>query len=149
MTTTGIERSCLRYLPLFWPVWQSGAAVEYNDIILTLGLLSKQHVAHTPISHVSCLRITWFTIFTNKSAKNQPLFIVLRIHNFGWNASKQTKFELVHKYEMQMVSDASNTVSKYSCLRKENFCFNRYETFFRRLSRLFEKILPWRFNLMR
>ena len=50
MTTTGIERSCLRYLPLFWPVWQSGAAVEYNDIILTLGLLSKQHVAHTPIT---------------------------------------------------------------------------------------------------
>ena len=52
-TTTGIERSCLRYLPLLWPVWQSGAAVEHNDVILTLGLLSKQYVAHTPTSHVS------------------------------------------------------------------------------------------------
>ena len=29
------------------------AAVKHNDVILTLGLLSKQHVAHTPISHVS------------------------------------------------------------------------------------------------
>ena len=33
------------------------AAVEHNDVILTLGLLSKQHVAHTAISHVSLLSI--------------------------------------------------------------------------------------------
>ena len=46
-----IER--VRYLPLLWPVRQSGAAVEHNDIIVTLGLPSKQHVTHTPISHVS------------------------------------------------------------------------------------------------
>ena len=52
--TSRIERSRSRYLPLLWLVRQSGAAVEHNDFILTLGLLlSKQHVAHTPISHVS------------------------------------------------------------------------------------------------
>ena len=51
--TSRIERLRLRYLPLLWPVRQLGAAVEHNDVILTLGLLSKQHVAHTPISHVS------------------------------------------------------------------------------------------------
>ena len=92
--------------------------------------------------------------FTNKSetspflaaqravfSSSFSMFIVLGIYNFGWNASKQTKFELVHKYEMQMVSDASNTVSKYSCLGKKKFCFNKYETFSRRLSRLFEKNL--------
>ena len=42
-----------RYLPLVWPVWQSGAAVEHNDVILTLGLHINGHVVHTPISHVS------------------------------------------------------------------------------------------------
>jgi hypothetical protein len=50
--TSRIERSCLRYLPLLWPR-QLGAAVEHNDVILTLGLLSKQHIAHNPMSHVS------------------------------------------------------------------------------------------------
>ena len=30
-----------------------GAAVEHIDILVTLGLLSKQQVVHTPISHVS------------------------------------------------------------------------------------------------
>ena len=54
-TTTGIERSRLGYLPLLWPVPQSGADVEHNDIILTLGLPSKQHIAYTPTSHVSLL----------------------------------------------------------------------------------------------
>ena len=34
---------------------QSGAAVEHNDVIMTLVLLSKQHVTHTPISHVSLI----------------------------------------------------------------------------------------------
>ena len=53
LTTTGIEPSRLRYLPLLWPVCQLGAAVEHNDVILTLGLLSKQSVVHTPVSHVS------------------------------------------------------------------------------------------------
>ena len=48
---------CDTYLPLLWPVQQSWAAVEHNDVILTLGLLSKQHVAHTAISHVSLLSI--------------------------------------------------------------------------------------------
>ena len=48
-----IERSRSRYLPLLWLVRQSGAAVEHNDVKVTLGLLSKQHVTHTPISHVS------------------------------------------------------------------------------------------------
>ena len=36
-----------QYLPLLWPVRQSGAAVEHNDVILYLGLLSKQHVNPT------------------------------------------------------------------------------------------------------
>ena len=31
---------------MLWPVQQSGAA----DVILTLGLLSKQHIGHTPVS---------------------------------------------------------------------------------------------------
>ena len=45
-----IECSRSQYLPLLWPVQQSWAAVEHNDVILTLGLLSEHH---TPISHVS------------------------------------------------------------------------------------------------
>ena len=32
-----IERSHWQYLPLLWPVRQSGAAVEHNDVILSLG----------------------------------------------------------------------------------------------------------------
>ena len=43
----------MQYLPLLWPVRQSGAAVEHNYVRVTLGLLSKQHVANTPISHFS------------------------------------------------------------------------------------------------
>ena len=39
-----------QYLPLLWPVRQSEAAVEHNEVILYLGLLSKQLVTHTPIS---------------------------------------------------------------------------------------------------
>ena len=34
-------------------VQQLEAAVEPNDVIVTLGLLSKQHIMHTPISHIS------------------------------------------------------------------------------------------------
>ena len=56
MRTSRIECSRLLYLPLLWPVRQSGAAVKHNDVILTLCLLSKQHVSHTPISHVSLER---------------------------------------------------------------------------------------------
>ena len=40
-----------------WLVRQSVAAVKHNDVILTLGLLGKQHVKHTPINHVSLLWI--------------------------------------------------------------------------------------------
>ena len=43
----------VRYLPLLWPVRQSGAAVEHNDLILILGLHTTSRVVHTPISHVS------------------------------------------------------------------------------------------------
>ena len=50
---TRIERSRSQYLPLLWPVWQLGADVEHNDVMVTLGLLSKQHVPHNHISHVS------------------------------------------------------------------------------------------------
>ena len=57
MSMSRIERSHSWYLPLLWPVRQSGAAVEHNDAILTLALLSKQHVAHTPICHVSLSQI--------------------------------------------------------------------------------------------
>ena len=48
-----IERSRLQYLPLVWPVRQSGAAVEHNDVILTLGLHTTCRVLHTSKSHVS------------------------------------------------------------------------------------------------
>ena len=47
---TGIERARARYLSLLWPVRQSGAAVEHNDIILYLGLHTTGRVTHTPIS---------------------------------------------------------------------------------------------------
>ena len=53
-------------LPLLWPVQQSGAAVKHNDIIVTLGLLSKQQVAYTPVSHVSLGR-------TNRAQPSQPI----------------------------------------------------------------------------
>ena len=49
MTTSKIECSRLRYLPLLWRLWpvrQWWAAVERNDLILTLGSLSKQHIIH-------------------------------------------------------------------------------------------------------
>ena len=52
MRMSRIERSHLGHLPLLWPVRQSGAAVKHNDVTLTLGLLSKQHIAHTPTIHV-------------------------------------------------------------------------------------------------
>ena len=45
--TSRIELSCLPYLPMLWPVRQSGAAVEHNDVIVTLGLLRKQHEAQS------------------------------------------------------------------------------------------------------
>ena len=41
------------YLPLVWLVRQTWAAVEHNDVILTLGLHTTGPAAHTPISHVS------------------------------------------------------------------------------------------------
>ena len=40
-----IECSRSQYLPLLWPVQQSWAAVEHNDVILTLGLLTG-HLRH-------------------------------------------------------------------------------------------------------
>ena len=67
MTTTGMEHTRVRYLPLLWPVRQSGAAVEHNDFIVTLGLLNKQHIMHTPISHVS-LVVSYFTYLERKYA---------------------------------------------------------------------------------
>ena len=54
-TTTGIERARTQYLPLLWQVRQSGAAVEHNNVILTLGLHTTGRVTHTPISHVSLI----------------------------------------------------------------------------------------------
>ena len=53
MRTSRIERSRSQYLPLLWPLRQLGAAVQHNGVILTLGLLRKQDVTHTHISHVS------------------------------------------------------------------------------------------------
>ena len=55
MRMSRIECPSLRYLPL--PVQHSGAAGEHNDVIVTLGLLSKQNVMHTPRSHVSLFQI--------------------------------------------------------------------------------------------
>ena len=52
-TTTGIERARAQYLPLLWPVRQSGGAVEHNNVILYLGLHTTGRVTQTPIS--SCL----------------------------------------------------------------------------------------------
>ena len=57
-------------LPLLWPVGQSGAAVEHNDGIVTLGLLSKQHVMHTPL---------WVNL-TMVSSKMQQLILAV-MHN--------------------------------------------------------------------
>ena len=63
------------YLPLLWPVPQSGAAAEHNDIILTIGLNSTGRVVHSPISHVSLI---WtplvVTIFPNKQLVEKTLF---------------------------------------------------------------------------
>ena len=47
------QQEWVGYLPFIWLVWQSGTAVEHNDVIVTLGLVSIQHVAKTPVSHVS------------------------------------------------------------------------------------------------
>ena len=67
----------MQYQPLLWPVWQSGAAVEHNNVILTLGLHTNGHITHTPIRHVSlaqplgtlhyrqgpfCRNITWYDV---------------------------------------------------------------------------------------
>ena len=52
-TMTGIERAhhiCLRFSQ---NGSQSGASVEHNDVILTLGLHTTGHIMHTPISHVT------------------------------------------------------------------------------------------------
>ena len=66
---TGIERSRLLYL--LWSVWQSGAAVEHNDVILTSNLLSKQHVTHTPISLVSLPILIIISCNSQASKKHQ------------------------------------------------------------------------------
>ena len=56
--TTGIEHAFTHTISAFvWLMRQSGAAVEHNDVILTLGLISKQHVPETPISNVSMIHI--------------------------------------------------------------------------------------------
>ena len=57
-----IEHSRSRYLPLLWPVQQLGAALEHNDVILSLGLLSKQPITNTPISHVSLISVKSLTV---------------------------------------------------------------------------------------
>jgi hypothetical protein len=41
-----------RYLPLLWPVWQSGAAVEHNDVILSLGSHTTGRVTHMSLCYV-------------------------------------------------------------------------------------------------
>ena len=51
-----IERSHSWSLPLLWPVRQLEADVKHNDVIVTLGLLSKQHVARTHIQVI----FLWF-----------------------------------------------------------------------------------------
>ena len=54
------------YLSLLWPVWQLGAAVEHDDVILTLGIyipLAASHTLHT-ISHVSLCMIPQYSLKT-------------------------------------------------------------------------------------
>ena len=61
------KSSFLLYLPLFWPFWQSQAAVEsliyillYTDmhkVIHQSSLLSKHKASHTPLSHISLIHI--------------------------------------------------------------------------------------------
>ena len=41
------NRTHARYLPLLWPVQQSGAAIEHNDVILT-NLKTSYWLNHTP-----------------------------------------------------------------------------------------------------
>ena len=48
-----IERVHPPYLPLLWPVQQSEAPVEHNEVLLTLGLNTANCVTHTSLSHVS------------------------------------------------------------------------------------------------
>ena len=59
MRMSRIKHSRLQYLPLLWQVRQFGAAIEHNDVIMTLGYLRKQLVVNTPISHVSLSAINW------------------------------------------------------------------------------------------
>jgi hypothetical protein len=91
---TGIECSHSRYLSLLWPVRQSGAVVEHSDVILTLGLLSKQLVAHyksrlfgqlelverrpcTPILFISCTLFFEKNCFTEICVNGTLLMIQL------------------------------------------------------------------------
>ena len=46
-TTTGIRAVRARYMPLLWPVPQSGAAVEHNDVIL-MNLMTSHFFNPTP-----------------------------------------------------------------------------------------------------
>ena len=52
-TTTGIERAHHICLWFCQNGSQSGASVQHNDVILTLGLQTTGHAAHTPIDHVT------------------------------------------------------------------------------------------------
>ena len=57
MTTTGIGRA--RYLPLVWPVQQSGAAVEHKDVIMTLFTYHWPRRAHSYKSYLFGQKISY------------------------------------------------------------------------------------------
>ena len=82
--TSRIERSCLQYLSLLWSVRQSGATFEHNDVKLTLGLLSKQHSAHTPMSHVSLVLTKVFaTDFGLRNTHGFKHFELQKLNSFS------------------------------------------------------------------
>ena len=47
-----------RYLPLLWPVQQLGAAVEHNDVMLTLGLHTNGRVNPSRCHSISSCNLT-------------------------------------------------------------------------------------------
>ena len=91
-----IERSHWQYLPLLWPVRQSGAAVEHNDVILSLGhtdqfLVEMFHnYAFKECISVENLKL-WLLILTKKNTFLMTILIKLTLGNIFINLKKSTR----------------------------------------------------------
>ena len=90
-----IERSHWQYLPLLWPVRQSGAAVEHNDVILSLGhtdqfLVEMFHnYAFKECISVENLKL-WLLILT-KTLFLMTILIKLTLGNIFINVKKSAR----------------------------------------------------------